>query len=260
MASNKIKKTTANIKAAQGLTKDVKELISVTKETLVEVRELIEHVKQFVDETDFPELKDIKIPKIKLPEKLKMNKNQLLSYNSKNVDWKKLSVGLEKYQHIMEMLYTVDVSVDKNFQKKFNGFYRIRQKPKMFYEVLYNYLEKNKNSNASFETILLHFFNQFERIEASFSSKIAATLNPNLPIWDSIVLKNLGLKSPAYNLSKQVRFEKTVDLYNHLMKFYSDLLNNKLSNKMIADFDKHFPEANISKYKKIDLILWQTRE
>lgn len=182
-----------------------------------------------------------------------------MNYDSNKTDWEKLSVGLEKYQNIMKMLYSVDVSIDKDFQKKFNGFYRIRQRTKEFYELLYNYLEENKNSDASFESILLYFFNQTERIEASFSSKIAATINPNLPIWDSIVLKNIGLKTPGYNLSKQDRFNKTVDLYNHLVKFYSHLLNDNLSNKMIKDFDEHFPETNITKYKKIDLILWQTR-
>ena len=62
-----------------------------------------------------------------------------------------------------------------------------------------------------------------------------------------------------YNLSVEERKNRIVEMYNSLQKFYSDFLKHKLSNKMIGDFDEKFPNNNISAIKKIDLILWQTR-
>ena len=37
------------------------------------------------------------------------------------------SFGLEKYKKIMLMVQKVDVSQDREFQKVFNGFYRVRR-------------------------------------------------------------------------------------------------------------------------------------
>jgi hypothetical protein len=258
MPNNKNKKLSEKIKNTTSLSKDTKELITNTKEALVEFKELINHVKSLVSETDFPELKNIKIPKINLPVSNKL-KHSIISYNSSNVNWSKLNDGLIKYNNIMDEVFDVDVSKNELFQKSFNGFYRIRQRPKVFYTAMYEYIETHKHSQVSFEDVLRYFFDKLGRIEASFSSKVAATINPNLPIWDSIILNHLKLKKPGYNLSKDKRLKQTVDLYNSISKFYTDFLKHKLAEKMISDFDNQYPKANISNIKKIDLILWQTR-
>ncbi len=35
--------------------------------------------------------------------------------------------GLEQYEYIINQIYKVDISIDIDFQKTFNGFYRIRR-------------------------------------------------------------------------------------------------------------------------------------
>lgn len=45
----------------------------------------------------------------------------------------KASVGINKYLKIMQMINNVNVLEDKEFQRLFNGFYRIRQRPSSFY-------------------------------------------------------------------------------------------------------------------------------
>ena len=37
------------------------------------------------------------------------------------------SMGLDKYQFIMEQLKKTDVSIDADFQRTFNGFYIVRR-------------------------------------------------------------------------------------------------------------------------------------
>ena len=43
-------------------------------------------------------------------------------------DWEKIGVGLDKYQWIMQTFKNVDVSTNSEFKKRFNHFYRIRQR------------------------------------------------------------------------------------------------------------------------------------
>ena len=71
----------------------------------------------------------------------------MYEYNPNNVNWEKVKEGLNKYIAIMDSFYKLDVSIDANFKKRFNGFYRIKQRPQQFYHSLYSFLEENKNNN-----------------------------------------------------------------------------------------------------------------
>ena len=59
--------------------------------------------------------------------------------------------GIAQYLEIMELLPYVDVSRDRNFQRKYNAFYRVRQRPKEWYELYFAYLEGGKADPPSFE-------------------------------------------------------------------------------------------------------------
>lgn len=170
----------------------------------------------------------------------------------------KTEIGLKRYLYLMNRVKSVDVSKDEEFQKKFNGFYRMRQRKPEYYKMYYVFMEENKNSEITFEKTLRFFYDKFNRIEASFSSKLLATLNPNKPIWDEFVLKNLSLKKP-YTYSKD-RFNKTVKLYEKIEQWYIDFLKTDESKVMIQLFNDFYPNTNITDVKKIDLILWQMRD
>jgi len=49
--------------------------------------------------------------------------------------------GLMKYLEIMNLINTTDVSINKNFQRLYNGFYRMRQRKPEFYKEYFKYLE-----------------------------------------------------------------------------------------------------------------------
>lgn len=111
-------------------------------------------------------------------------------------DWDGVKAGLSQYKAIMEMLNAVDVSKDRTFQKQFNHFYRMRQRSPEFYSAFYSKLQASKGRCPTFAEVLDYFWEQLHRVEPSFSSKLVATINPNLPVWDQQVLKNLKLKAP----------------------------------------------------------------
>jgi len=181
-------------------------------------------------------------------------------FDSNNTDWDKIKIGLKKYETIMKLFHATDVSRNLDFQRTFNGFYRVKLKSKEFYQTFYEFLELNKNKEISFQETIEHFFKKFDRLESSFSSKILATINPNQPVWDSEVLKRLNLRSPGYNLSPETRFLRILETYNKICNWYDDFLKTDVSKKMLDMFNQKIPNANITDVKKIDFILWQTRD
>ena len=58
--------------------------------------------------------------------------------------------GINQYLAIMEMFPSIDVSKDRNFQRHFNAFYRIRQRTDKWYTEYYSYMERSKNKSVRF--------------------------------------------------------------------------------------------------------------
>jgi hypothetical protein len=165
--------------------------------------------------------------------------------------------GLMKYNEIMNLINKTDVSINKNFQRLYNGFYKMRQREPEFYEEYFKYLEEHKNKDVEFYEVLNHFYMRFNRIEASFSSKLIATINPNQPIIDQYVLKNLNLKKPTY--SDRNRLIKTVQVYADVCKGLNEIRESEEGKEIIRQFDEKYPNFSITDIKKIDLVFWQIR-
>lgn len=166
--------------------------------------------------------------------------------------------GLTKYLVIMDRFNRVDVSRDEHFQKLYNGFYRVRQRKEDFYKKYFSFMEIGKKDNPSFEQTLRYFHEELGRVEASFSSKLVATINPMMPVWDSIVLQNLKLKKPHTYSGN--RIAETVDLYNEIAMWYKEFTNSEEGKQILNLFNNKYPRINITNVKKIDLVLWQMRD
>jgi hypothetical protein len=168
--------------------------------------------------------------------------------------------GIAKYLEIMDSLYSVDVSADTDFQTKFKGFYRIRQKPAAWYRSYFDLLERNKGKRPTFADVLDELGTRIgnDAYEPSFSSKLVASLDPWSPVWDVYVLQNTGHQPPAYN-SKTKRadavsaYASIVDWYRVFMKSAAGLRWVRLFNENVSEYYR------ITDIKKIDFILWQTR-
>lgn len=178
------------------------------------------------------------------------------------------SFGLKTYEEIQDTFNKVDVSTDKDFQKKFNGFYKVRKGPawrKDYYDLFEEVKNDHDHSKQNFEYILRSIYEktcEFEHsksvhseFEPSFSSKMLATLNPNYPIWDQYVLKNTGTKVPSVkNINSLVATYKEIELW------YKKFIVSPAGKTCIAEFDENFPDYNnINDVKKIDFLLWAKR-
>lgn len=166
---------------------------------------------------------------------------------------------IARYRTIQQWTFQKNVAVDREFQRTFTAFYRVRRDAiwRTSYFNLFEYL-KNRKVNVSFEEILQQLFQKVGRIEASFSSKMLATINPDMPIWDSIVLKNLGLKLKGKD--KKDRLLQAVLLYEKICCWYEKFLKTDEATEMIRLFDQTFPEfREISRIKKVDFVIWAIR-
>lgn len=178
--------------------------------------------------------------------------------NERSFNWESIAIGAAKYDFIMKRFLVTDVSMDEEFQRRFTGFYRIRRSKELFLTKYYALMESLKGKPASFEDIVREIHTFIGTIEPSFSSKMLATLNPNMPVWDQYVLMNAGIAAPKpYN----VTIERCVETYGKVIQFYADLLNAKEAKEMVAIFNQRFPEyQHFTTIKKIDLMLWQKRQ
>lgn len=201
--------------------------------------------------TDLQHVRNLKRRGNASPKKAKANE-------SGSVNHEKLEVGLKKYCRIQSMFWDVDVSQSREFQKSFNGFYRVRRNPE-WQSHFYGIMEKIKTEDMDYEQVLRHVHEKTGNIEASFCSKLIATRHPDHPIIDQFVLENLGMELPK-PYEKKDRLGKTVSVYKKLVAKYETMLKEPKHIQAVNELRQRYPMAeSISDVKALDLIMWQTR-
>ena len=160
-------------------------------------------------------------------------------------------------QYIYDKIGNVDVSKNECFQEKYNFFYRIRRVDE--WKVLYySLLEESKKKPFDFKGLIYKMYNNTNEkyIETVYVTKLIATINSNMPIWDSHVALKTNIK---HSVSRDPirRIEINASRYSLLVKDFDEYMRSDDAKKKIAAFDKRFEEfKNIPNAKKIDFILW----
>lgn len=168
------------------------------------------------------------------------------------------SMGFDKYKQIMETVRMTDVSTDSDFQRTFNAFYRVRRNAE-WRKTYYDLFETSKNSKPSFESIIRTMYEATGNIEASFSSKMLATINPDMPIWDRYVVQNLCLDMKGK--TKEDQLHCAIDLYGQMISWYDSFLQTENGRDCLAEFDRTLPGyVWMSDIKKVDFYLWSIRD
>ena len=169
--------------------------------------------------------------------------------------------GIARYLDIMAQLPTVNVVEDKAFQRRFNAFYRFSQRPATWYQTYYACMQECRTIRPAptFDDVLDHLGRSLGRYEPSFASKFVATLDPAQPIWDAFVLANTGVKRPSYASKTKVSQAKLA--YRAIQDWYARFLASHEGRLLIRIFSDTVDEHDrISDLKKVDFVLWQTRD
>ena len=178
------------------------------------------------------------------------------------INWEKIGKGLEKYVEIMTLYKcSSNISKDELFQKKYRIFYGINAAHKSadfcnFYFNLLHKLSKDKNDNIQF--ILKQLLKIENTKELSFGSKMIATFDTSMPVWDKNVRRFLNFKYKTNFKDTYKEISECIEAYDSLCNWYKLFLKSPEAKALISEFDIRFPKSKISKIKKIDFIFWQT--
>ena len=169
----------------------------------------------------------------------------------------RVASGLRKYVWLQSELPRRDVSHDREFQTRFNGFYRVRRNPE-WRQAFYRILEGGKSTPPSLSGVLLRLHAASGRVEASFASKLVATLDTCQPVIDSSVLRNLDPRLPSSG-DVASRIERIVAVRDRMVEGFLEYLGTSRGRYLLARFTALYPEAQVTEMKMVDLVLWQTR-
>jgi hypothetical protein len=169
----------------------------------------------------------------------------------------KLDKAVEIYERLQNDLHLLNVSTDRQFQKTFNGYYRVRRNAK-WQKKFYGLLEKYKTNKVNFERVLSELHDATGRMESSYSSKLVGSIHPNMPIIDSVVLGHLGLRLPQKGTEN--RTVKINAIYQTLIRQFADFLKTDDGKYLVRRFKEVHKTAKITKVKMLDFVLWVTRE
>lgn len=170
----------------------------------------------------------------------------------------KVGAGLAKYLRIMEFVANDPRYYDDpEFRRAFNGFYRVRRSAQTWQPGFFALMARAGSGNFDFSRTLAELFAATGRVEASFASKLYATLHPDAPVIDSVVLENLGLKLPP--AADPDRLAKVVAIHGVLANSFADLLATANGKYLVASFRTAYPKAAVTDEKALDLVLWQIR-
>jgi len=168
----------------------------------------------------------------------------------------RLEHGLDQYLWLQHHVRSYDVSTNEDFQRRFNGFYRVRR-GSQWRSAYFGLLESSKAKGIEFPEALQEVNRRTGRVEASFASKLVATLDPSKPVIDKFVLAHFELRLPRCGVSNQGL--KTIHLYRELCDKYHAFLQGLTGGMIRKLFDERYPCSEVSELKKLDLVLWQVR-
>lgn len=161
-------------------------------------------------------------------------------------------LAFDKYKYIIDNLYTCDISSDREFQKKFSAFYIVRRNEKWKKQFFSYFQSIKKRKDITFDVILKDLIDRIGKVEASFSSKLLSTINPDMPIWDRFVLERLKIKVS----NNGNRIDNTIRAYEEIMRKEKELLKREDVKQSIKQFREMFPEYNFSDMKILDYMIW----
>lgn len=177
---------------------------------------------------------------------------------------------LDQYLWLQDSIHDAMLAPGSLFAVQFNAFYRLRGAVGKHQDVYYTYfaeLRQAKAANAipTFSTALREFATRLQfatgkdklRAEASFVSKMLATLDPDRPVFDSVVLASLELDPRTHRADKLTHAET---VYNQLEARMSERLRSPAWPAMRTKFNEHFADrdvvARVTDMKALDLIIW----
>lgn len=165
------------------------------------------------------------------------------------------------YKKIMEVHDNPSLLRNKDFQRMYNGYYAVRrgeQWREYYYALFADFISRYKNDEpVNFDMIIENMLDApGGNVEISFSSKILATIDPCMPIYDSRIAQVLSIGKPS-SVANKDRLQRAKRIYSDLTNEYNDYFEAKKHERVIEIFNDQIHDGtDISDAKKVDFVLW----
>jgi len=150
------------------------------------------------------------------------------------------------------------VTRDLEFQARFSRFYGLNRPAASLRRLVFRELvSATRRRSVSYPGVLTRLHRLHGSVEASFASKILASVDPSQPVIDKWVLRNTGLKLPHFG--SRDRVTKTVRVHRELKRRCGRFLRTGVGRYLVRRFRRLHKAYNVTEMKMLDFILWQTR-
>lgn len=174
--------------------------------------------------------------------------------------------NLKTYTLIMGYSQITDVSQNREFQKIFIEYFKIKRS-EAWRKTYFDYFEAHKNNKEiTLAQILRYLYKKTGNIEPLLASHMLSTINDNRPAWDiSLLIPRLPAADPywekVYKLKGKPKITEIENLYNKITDLQKKFLNSNIGKECVGLFDTLVSQyAYISDYKKIELMNWKELE
>jgi len=165
---------------------------------------------------------------------------------------------LESYDYLMKNLLKTDVAKDSRYQRRYNGFYQVRRSEE-WRAKYYDLLEcAKRNPKIDFPEVIRKLHDLTNQVEPSFSSKLVATVRPELPVYDTKVRERMRVRVPPQAMIPKDRVTKWIEEYKRMIQIAGAAVRKGKFEKLRDKFRKTFPAYDFTDTKKLDLMLWRS--
>lgn len=162
---------------------------------------------------------------------------------------------VEQYGWLLHTLESRDISDDRHFRRAWLSQFKLRGRDRDFGRFCTRWLEEHKGRRVSFEQALLELYRAFGVLDPAAASKLAATIDPALPVWDTQILGSLGIRPWALERSGR-RVEQTLEAYDRLCAWYDRYLSGRDGQMAVRVFDEVYPDTGFAPMRKADFTIW----
>jgi hypothetical protein len=127
------------------------------------------------------------------------------------------------------------IQKDKAFRTEFGAFYKFRTRDDAWRDTYFILMDELRGGSLDFPDCLTRLYRATNRVEASFTSELLATLNPDLPVIDSVVSRHAGLKLQYWG-SPEKRMSVACEVYSETKQRMNEFLHSTSGQRLPIAF------------------------
>src|SRR5262245_57833385 len=160
--------------------------------------------------------------------------------------------AVEKVLELNKVTESPALAESPEYQRKFKGYYKVRQKSQQFYRKFFAILRAGaaKEHRLTLEQLLFEFYRITGTWQLSFCSKLLATLDDRVVIYDRNLAQYFGVKRGS-------GCDGALNSYRELCFRLAAFIKQPGWSKIRSEFDAKFPASvHLSDTRKADLVIW----